>query len=278
MRLPDNLNYEVSGDRRSPSVLFLHGFMGSSVDWQDVAAAIGDRAFCITPDLPGHGASLGLTPESYTIDGIARAAIHVLDRLEVERPMVAGYSMGGRLALYLALRFPERCAGLFLESASPGLESKEERASRRAGDEEKTRHLESGDFDGFLRDWYRQPLFAPLARDEGLLRQTTQARRRNDPVELARSLRGMGTGSQPSLWGELEGLGVPALAVAGELDEKYATISSRMASISPQVEHVLIPGAGHNVHAEAPAEYVALLGSFLDRLSPGLGEADDQDG
>jgi len=278
MRLPDNLNYEVSGDRRSPSVLFLHGFMGSSVDWQDVAAAIGDRAFCITPDLPGHGASLGLTPESYTIDGIARAAIHVLDRLEVERPVVAGYSMGGRLALYLALRFPERCAGLFLESASPGLESKEERASRRAGDEEKTRRLESGDFDGFLRDWYRQPLFAPLARDEGLLRQTTQARRRNDPVELARSLRGMGTGSQPSLWGELEGLGVPALAVAGELDEKYATISSRMASISPQVEHVLIPGAGHNVHAEAPAEYVALLGSFLDRLSPGLGEADDQDG
>src|SRR5215218_551890 len=164
MRLPDNLNYEVSGDRRSPSVLFLHGFMGSSVDWQDVAAAIGDRAFCITPDLPGHGASLGLTPESYSIDGIARAAIHVLDRLEGERPVVAGYSMGGRLALYLALRFPERCAGLFLESASPGLESAGERAARRAADESKAGRLESGNFELFLEDWYHQPLFTSRAR------------------------------------------------------------------------------------------------------------------
>jgi 2-succinyl-6-hydroxy-2,4-cyclohexadiene-1-carboxylate synthase len=270
----DNLNFEISGDRHPPAVLFLHGFMGSSADWRGIMAALGDRTFCIAPDLPGHGASLGLTPESYTIEGTARAAIHILDRLEVERPVVAGYSMGGRLALYLALRFPGRCVGLFLESASPGLVSEEERASRRAADEEKAKRLESGDFDGFLRDWYRQPAFAPLARDEGLLRQTIEARRRNDPVELARSLRGIGTGSQPSLWGELEGLAVPALAVAGGLDQKYAAISSRMASISPRIEPVVIPGVGHNVRAEAPAEYAALLRRFLDRLSLALGEAE----
>jgi len=270
----DNLNFEISGDRHPPTVLFLHGFMGSSADWRGVIAALGDHAFCIAPDLPGHGASLGLTPESYTIEGTARAVIHILDRLEVERPVVAGYSMGGRLALYLALRFPERCAGLFLESASPGLVSKEERASRRAADEEKAKRLESGDFDGFLRDWYRNPLFAPLARDEGLLRQTIEARRRNDPVELARSLRGIGAGSQPSLWGELEGLAVPALALAGGLDEKYAAISSRMASISPRIEPVVIPGVGHNVRAEATVAYAALLRRFLDRLSLALGEAE----
>ena len=270
----DNLNFEISGDRHPPTVLFLHGFMGSSADWRGVIAALGDHAFCIAPDLPGHGASLGLTPESYTIEGTARAVIHILDRLEVERPVVAGYSMGGRLALYLALRFPERCAGLFLESASPGLVSKEERASRRAADEEKAKRLESGDFDGFLRDWYRNPLFAPLARDEGLLRQTIEARRRNDPVELARSLRGIGAGSQPSLWGELEGLAVPALALAGGLDEKYAAISSRMASISPRIEPVVIPGVGHNVRTEATVAYAALLRRFLDRLSLALGEAE----
>jgi 2-succinyl-6-hydroxy-2,4-cyclohexadiene-1-carboxylate synthase len=270
----DSLNYELSGDRESLAVLFFHGFMGSSADWQDVAAAIGDRAFCIAPDLPGHGASLGLPPDTYTIEGATRAVINTLDGLEVKHPSVAGYSMGGRLALYMALRYPERCAGLFLESASPGLESKEERASRRAADEEKAKRLESGDFDGFLRDWYRQPLFAPLARDEGLLRQTIEARRRNDPVELARSLRAMGTGSQPSLWRDLEGLAAPALAVAGGLDEKYATISSRMRSISPRIEPVVIPGVGHNVRAEAPAEYATLLRRFLDRLPLALGEAE----
>ena len=274
MPLPDDLNYEVSGDRRSRAVLFLHGFMGSSADWRGTMSALGDRAFCITVDLPGHGSSLGLPPETYTIAGATRAVIDALDTLEVERTLIAGYSMGGRLALYLALRYPERCSGLFLESTSPGLESEEERASRRAADEEKTKRLESGDLDEFLQDWYRQPLFAPLARDEGLLQQTIEARRRNDPVELARSLRGMGTGSQPSLWGELERLAVPVLAVAGSLDEKYATISFRMASISSRIEPLVIPGAGHNVRAEAPAEYAALLRRFLDRQSLAHGEAE----
>ncbi len=260
------LSRRLSGSSGHPVVLFLHGFMGSSADWEDVVAAIEDRALCIAPDLPGHGGSLGLAPGSFTIEGSARAALHTLDELEVESPLIVGYSMGGRLALYLALRYPERCAGLFLESASPGLESGEERTARRTADGERARRLESGDLEAFLGDWYRQPLFSPLARDEELLRRTIAARRRNDPVELARSLRGMGTGSQPSLWGELEGLAVPALAVAGELDEKYAAISSRMAAIGPRVESALIPEAGHNVHAEAPAEYVALLGRFLDRL------------
>jgi 2-succinyl-6-hydroxy-2,4-cyclohexadiene-1-carboxylate synthase len=181
--------------------------------------------------------------------------------------------MGGRLALYLALRYPERCAGLFLESASPGLENSSKRAARRAADESKAQRLEAGDLEAFLRDWYRQPLFASLALDENLLSQTTEASRRNDPGELARSLRGMGTGSQPSLWGELESLSRPALAVAGGLDEKYAGISSRMASINPKIECAVIPGAGHTVHAETPAAYVSLLGRFVAGLSFALGEA-----
>jgi len=274
MRLPDNLNYEVSGDRRSPAVLFLHGFMGSSADWREVMAALRDRAFCVAADLPGHGASLGLSTEAYTIEGSARAVINTLDRLDVEHPVVVGYSMGGRLALFLALRYPGRCAGLFLESASPGLESASERAARRAADGSKAKRLESGDLEAFLRDWYRQPLFAPLARDENLLHRIVQARRSNDPEELARSLRGMGVGNQPSLWRELEGLRVPVLAVAGRLDEKYARASSRMASISPRIQSELVRGVGHNVHDEALAEYVTLLGGFLDRLSLGLDEAE----
>jgi 2-succinyl-6-hydroxy-2,4-cyclohexadiene-1-carboxylate synthase len=274
MRLPDSLNYEVSGDRRSPAVLFLHGFMGSSADWGEVMAALGDRALCIAIDLPGHGVSLGLSTEAYTIEGCARAVVNTLNRLEVEHAVVVGYSMGGRLALYLALRHPERCAGLFLESASPGLKSASERAARRAADESKAKRLETGDFEAFLRDWYRQPLFASLARDEELLHRTFQARRSNDPVELARSLRGMGTGSQPSLWGELGGLRVPVLAVAGRLDEKYVRASSRMAGINPLIRLAVVPEAGHSVHAERPAAYVSLLGGFMDRLSLGLGEAE----
>ena len=123
--------------------------------------------------------------------------------------------------------------------------------------------LEHDEFEAFLDDWYRQPLFAPLARDETLLRSTVEARRENDPVELARSLRGMGTGSQPSLWKELPGSKVPTLAVTGELDEKFVEISRRMEDLSPQTRTVIVPGVGHNVRMEAPSEYLASLQTFF---------------
>src|SRR5215211_6240852 len=144
------LKYEVSGDLRSPAVLFLHGFMGSSTDWREIMAVIGDQTFRIVADLPGHGASLRLPPDTYTIEGATRAVINTLDELEVDRPVIAGYSMGGRLALYLALRYPGRCAGLFLESTTPGLVSAGEREARRVADESKAKRLESGDFRAFL--------------------------------------------------------------------------------------------------------------------------------
>ena len=237
--------------------------MGSGADWAVVVSALDERYYCVTPDLPGHGRSLGLTPQAYAIEGAAKVLCELLDGLAVSRAALVGYSMGGRLALYLALRYPERCSALFLESASPGIEDPEERQARRRSDEEKAARLESGDLSGFLKDWYRQPVFASLARHEGLLHETIEARLRNDPVELARSLRGMGAGSQPSLWGELAALQVPALAVAGELDEKFVGISVRMASLGPRIRAAAVPGAGHNVRLESPEEYLAKLESFL---------------
>jgi 2-succinyl-6-hydroxy-2,4-cyclohexadiene-1-carboxylate synthase len=143
-----------------------------------------------------------------------------------------------------------------------------ERRARRVADEQRAARLETGDFESFIEGWYRQPLFASLARDERLLRRTIEARRRNDPVELARSLRGMGAGSQPSLWGELAGLRVPVLAVAGELDRRYVSIVRRMADLSPQVRNAVVLGAGHNTHVEAPETYLSLLEKFLITLTP----------
>ncbi|MCA1719112.1 MAG: 2-succinyl-6-hydroxy-2,4-cyclohexadiene-1-carboxylate synthase [Actinobacteria bacterium] len=260
------LSYAVSGDPHRPAILFLHGFLGSGADWADTISALDERFYCVAPDLPGHGSSLGLPPENYTIEGATRALPGLLDELDVERPAIVGYSMGGWLALYLALRHPERCAGLFLESASPGLEDAAERQARRDADEERARLLESGDFGTFLADWYRQPLFAALERHEGLAERLIEARRRNDPGELARSLRGMGTGDQPSLWGELGGLKVPTLAITGALDEKYAGIAHYMAALNPRLRTVIVPGAGHNVRVEKPGAYLRLLKDFLDSL------------
>ncbi|QIN84018.1 2-succinyl-6-hydroxy-2,4-cyclohexadiene-1-carboxylate synthase [Rubrobacter tropicus] len=257
------LNHGTSGDPADPAVLFLHGFMGRADDWRRTVSKLDGRFFCVAVDLPGHGASTGLPPSRYTMEGAALGVLDLLDEARVRRATLVGYSMGGRLALYLALRHPDRCAGLFLESASPGLDDAVERAARRAADEMKAVRLEGGEFGEFLRDWYSQPLFAPLARDGELLRRTLERRRENDPNELAKSLRGMGTGSQPALWEELPSLRVPVLAVSGELDEKFVGISHRMKALYPGMRTAVVPGVGHNVHAEATETYLSLLEDFL---------------
>ncbi len=87
----------------------------------------------------------------------------------------------------------------------------------------------------------------------------------NDPRELARSLRGMGTGGQPSLWERLSELGVSTCAIAGARDPKYVEIARRMAALSPRMHAVVIPEAGHNVHAEQPHRFVTLLHAFLEQ-------------
>lgn len=260
------LNYTLSGEAGASAVLFLHGFMGSAEDWRGTMAALDERYLCLAVDLPGHGGSVGLPREDYTFEGAALRVLDLLDELDIERPTIVGYSMGGRLALYLALRYPERCAGLFLESASPGIEGAAERRARREADEERARSLEEDDLQDFLVDWYGQPLFASLARREGLVHKTIEARLRNRPEELAVSLRGMGAGNQPSLWGELEGLAVPKIAVAGALDGKFAGISRRMQTASPHVRATVVPGAGHNVRLEAPEVYLKLLQDLFQAI------------
>ena len=229
-------------------------------------AAFEDHFHCVALDLPGHGESTDLSPESYSIEGAASKVLDTLLELRIEKSVLVGYSMGGRLALYLALRLPGLYSGLFLESASPGLESPEEREARRESDEYKAQRLESEDFTEFLESWYRQPLFASLARDEKLLRRTIETRRHNDPVELAKSLRGMGTGRQPSLWGELPGLQVPTLAVAGEHDEKFVGINRCMEAESPMIRFNSVSGVGHKVRAEASGAYIGLLQDFLETI------------
>ena len=258
------LRYTASGDPNRSAILFLHGFMGSGADWAEAISALDERSYCVAPDLPGHGASIGLPPWCYTIEGTTHALLYLLDDLAIERATLAGYSMGGRLALYLALRHPEHCSRLFLESASPGIEDAAQREARRRSDEEKAERLGSGDLASFLDAWYRQPPFSSLARREGLLQETIEARLRNDPAELARSLRGMGTGCQCPLWGELGSLRAPALAVAGEFDERYVGVARRMASLSPLVRAAVVPWAGHTVRLEAPGAYLALLKRSLD--------------
>ena len=238
-----------------PRTLLLHGFLGRGADWDAVRAGLPDAWDVMAPDLPGHGAAVGLDAGAYTMDG---AAARLADALDGPADVV-GYSMGGRLALHLAVARPEAVRRLVLVSASPGLGTEAERASRRAVDAQRAAEI-ADDLAGFVDRWYRTPLFALPG---GLRQRLTRDRvLHNDAAELGRSLRGMGTGAQPSHWGALGGIRAPALAVAGGRDDKFVRLAQQMAAAGP-VETAVVPGAAHLVPAEAPAALAHLLTDFL---------------
>lgn len=249
---------ETTGSAENPPLLFLHGFMGNSRDWAPIVARLHDRYRCLAVDLPGHGKSSVRKPAQCTMPAAAAAVIALMEAWGVERTGLVGYSMGGRLALYLAIHFPGRFTHLVLESSSPGLRTAAERQARRRWDDSIARKLEQLPFAEFLGEWYAMPLFETL-RAHPSYSDLLQRRLHNDPAQLAMSMRQMGTGSQPSLWEEWERLEIPSLLLAGELDEKYVGISAEMHAHNPQATRLIIPGAGHNIHAEQPDTFATLL-------------------
>lgn len=172
--------------------------------------------------------------------------------------------MGGRLALYMAARRPDVVRSLILESASPGLADAAQRRERRRQDEQLAERIESGGVAAFVDAWEQLPLFAsqkhlPDEVEDKLRRQ----RLNNSARGLARSLRGMGTGVQPSLWAELPGIGQPTLLLAGALDAKFVAINREMAVALPDGQLRLIEKAGHTIHLEQPALFAEVVAGFL---------------
>lgn len=261
--MPGNghLHVQTSGPHGATPIVLLHGFLGCATDWDDLVRDLAVDHQCVRVDLPGHGQSLNLPDAAYTFSGAVDAIATALAPLSLPPAALVGYSMGGRLALALAARAPARWRALVLESASAGLESDAARAERVAADEEWAARLDARPLDDVLREWYRQPVFAfgPAGAPKPLLAR----RRANRPPELARALRGLGTGRQPSFWPALAGLPMPLLLLAGARDAKYAELSERMRRLCPRAERVMVSDAGHNVHADAPGAWLREVRRFL---------------
>ncbi len=258
------LSHRMHGSPKNPAVLMLHGFLGCKEDWEEAAKALSDDYYVVTMDLPGHGKSVAeIADEFYSMSGSARAVVELLDQAGMDRCSIIGYSMGGRLALYLAARYPDRVSSAVIESASPGLRTDEERRSRRSSDHALAEKLLSRDLDEFLSDWYAQPLFEPLKRCSHF-KEVMKRRLAGNPQGLARSLRMMGTGVQPSLWEELARIRIPMLFLAGGLDAKFRDLAEEMAHRCPAGRALIVDGVGHTVHVEASEPFPGIVRRFLE--------------
>jgi isochorismate synthase/2-succinyl-5-enolpyruvyl-6-hydroxy-3-cyclohexene-1-carboxylate synthase/2-succinyl-6-hydroxy-2,4-cyclohexadiene-1-carboxylate synthase/O-succinylbenzoate synthase len=297
------------------TVLLLHGFLGDADDWAPLAGALAAAGYrVVAPELPGHGATAvlpagaggGSAPEAYATEAAAGMVLGLARALGLRGVVLAGYSMGARVALAAAaaaVAAGDRglVGGLALMSGTPGVQDPARAAERAAADRRLAQALVAGGLERFLEAWYARPMWASLRASPRFPRlfQHRQGRQAQaGPAEdaaaaaaaaatvherehgLAASLCAGSTGRMAPLWRELPSLGVPVALVAGERDGKFVATAQAMAR---RLQQRAWPPSGRLPEAEQQQQHQAgLSGGVAAELAvrghtlvvlPGVGHA-----
>jgi 2-succinyl-6-hydroxy-2,4-cyclohexadiene-1-carboxylate synthase len=237
----------ILGAMGEPLVIFIPGFMQRGDAWGPVAELVAERYPSTCLDFRTHG---------------FEARIGELREAAGPGSVAVGYSMGGRLALHLAAREPDRLAGLVTVGASPGIDDPDERRARREADGELATWMERATIEEVVARWEGLPVFA--GQPAGLVERQRPGRLAHDPRLLAQLLRSAGQGALPPLFDDLPRVRMPVLALAGERDERYVQAGRRIALLAPRGDTLPVPDAGHAAHLEQPGAVARLVLEFLD--------------
>jgi 2-succinyl-6-hydroxy-2,4-cyclohexadiene-1-carboxylate synthase len=250
-------------------LMLLHGFTGSSRSMTGLSLALAQQYETLVPDLPGHGRSVGFARASaYGFDDCLQDLEATLKSAGHERAHWLGYSMGARLALGFAVRYPERVSSLVLLSGRAGIAAPGEREARRRADAALAARIEADGVEAFVDEWMSQPLFASQRRlGSAFLEEQRRERLANDAAELAASLRGCGPAAQPPLFDELPLVRAPVLLIAGALDQQFVATARDLARRLPAAEVCVLEDAGHAAHLEQPDTFVGVVRDFLRRAA-----------
>lgn len=232
---------------KNKPIAALHGFSGTRSDWRGLESYLGP---IYALSLPGHEGKSGVETWDQAIEDLAQELRHQ------ERPVLIGYSMGGRLALGVASKYPELISGLVTIGARAGL-PESERGARAQEDEARAKAVES-DLHGFMCEWARLPLLnlrpAHPARAPSRVAHSGEG--------LASAFRALGPANQPFYATPLK---IPALFVAGELDKVYCEAAREMAE-TLSARAAVVANAGHAAHLDEPVATAAIISEFLEQL------------
>lgn len=245
------LQFDRSGS--GAPLLWLHGFTQTRTSAPGFRSILAGSHTLLCPDLPGHGTA---SVEGASLTGTA----HLLWASLADEPAtldVGGYSLGGRVALHVALADPSRVRRLVLVSATAGLADADDRRDRREHDARLADRARTLGADAFLDEWLAQPLF------DGVNDPLDRSTRSRDVEGLAASLHLAGTGTQEWLVPQLPRLTMPVLLVVGERDAKFRNEAAVLADALVDATVVVIPGAGHAAHLEQPVAVAQAVHDFL---------------
>ena len=240
-----------------PVIVFLHGLLGSSKDWNSVIYELGDHP-TLSIDLPGHGFSTQERCADFR-DCCDQISDTILTQIPSHRPIVlVGYSLGGRIAMVGVAKeyFPNlNIVQLVIEGGNFGLQKPIERETRLASDGVWAERFNTEPIEQVLNDWYQQPVFSSLNNEQ---RQKMIAKRSaNLGDAIASMLLSTSLAKQDYLLDALKASGVNIHYICGEKDNKFSQLAKQSGLSFSQ-----IAGAGHNVHVEQPIAFANTIHSI----------------
>jgi pimeloyl-ACP methyl ester carboxylesterase len=231
------------------TILFIHGAGGSSQSWRLQYESLSESFRVIGVDLPGHGMTGG--PGEETIADFANNITSLMDALGLESTVLGGHSMGGAIALDIALRSPDRVAGLVLVGTGARLRVMP-----------MIFPMLKDDFAGAL-DQMGSTFFGSGVSEE-LMNEEKQLLAKNSPDVMIRDFKAC---DSFDVMEEVSSISKPTLVVCGDHDmlspPKYAAFMSEKIEGS---EYVLFEGCGHMPMLEKSEEFNKVVASFLARL------------
>ncbi|HEY0195091.1 MAG TPA: alpha/beta fold hydrolase [Kofleriaceae bacterium] len=256
----DGIAYYARPGKRGTPLVGIHGFGGDKETWLFTAALTPRARGFLGIDLPGHGQSDDVPEARASIRHHAEAVIRTLDDRGIDRAVICGNSMGGGVALRLAVSWPDRVAGLVLvDSVGRDIHV----GARVWVDGDNPLIPREQDIDKFMQIVLEQP--PPVGR--AVIRYVITQRARRAPV-LQRLFRGFvlaaGDAGVPA---ELGGIACPALVIHGEQDRIIDKRTSEdLAQALPRGELVVLRGVGHAPQLEAPRMVSKLIERFARQI------------
>jgi pimeloyl-ACP methyl ester carboxylesterase len=244
-------------------VVCVHGYTGSAEAFNAPARHLQDRAHIVAMDVRGHGESAWSPKGAYQYADQAGDLAALVDRLELERFVLIGTSMGGIIAMAYAAQSPERLRGLVINDIGPEVEAGSQRITGLVGSR-------PNDFASLeeAMEYRRQisPITAgrPLEDQRetalGVLRRQPDGRWvwKMDPAYIEQRIT-RGAPARPALWPALQALPCPAQVIWGtDSDVLSEAQAVRMVEALPKGELVAVPGVGHAPTLVEPAALAAL--------------------
>jgi len=256
--------YEERGE--GETLVFLHGYTGSTLDWESQMAVFSNQYRGIAFDHRGHGKSEApSSEEDYSIQIFSEDVYALLSKLGVDRCCLVGHSMGGFMALQFVLDHPELVKALVLVDTSSGdFETPPEYAELRAKLDELAR--DKGLAAAFEYDAENNPMRIEKFQKHPELREVARQKVMNTSVDgyiyVARTFRKW----QP-VTDRLHEIDVPTLIFLGEEDTPFLMASQIMKDSIKDAELITVPGVGHSPHEEAPDRFNEALSNFLNRVN-----------